>query len=159
MRTRIFYTLLGMVMVGSLVLGVCVFAQDTLKPITVPKTVYAFDYVYKATIVKVKDGDTLQVDVDLGFDVVLKGIDIRLLNIYAPETFRPKTPEEKEAGLKVKKFLTDRLPIGKEIILKTQKDTKEKYGRYLGVINDENGDVNAAILEFMTSHKIKSNKK
>lgn len=134
-------------------------AQEVVKPVVVPKTVYAFDYVYKATVVKVKDGDTIQVDIDLGFDIVMKGIDVRLIGIYAPETFRPQTPSEKEAGLKVKQFLTDRLPIGKEIILKTQKDNKEKYGRYLGSITDEKGDVNAAILEFMSSNKIKSNKK
>ena len=84
-------------------------------------------YEYRAFVRKVYDGDTVTVDIDLGFDVVLKGQKIRLLKINAPEVRGKERPE----GLKSRDAL--RKKIGnKWIKIKTQKDKKGKYGRWLG---------------------------
>ena len=131
------------------------------RSIEIPKIDYtsnAHDYSYKAAIVRVKDGDTVVVDIDLGFDIFLKNIDVRLLGVYAPETWRPKSPEEKESGMMVKQYVVNRLQPGTEITLKTKKDHKDKYGRCLATLFDAGGDVNASILAFMTSNKIEPNK-
>lgn len=87
-------------------------------------------YTYKATVTKVYDGDTITVDIDLGFGVVMKGQSIRLLGIDAPEL----RGEERQDGLASRSFVADRLPIGSVILMKTVKDRKEKYGRYLATI-------------------------
>ena len=86
-------------------------------------------YEYKAFVRKVYDGDTVTVDIDLGFDVVLKNQKIRLVRINAPEVRGKERPE----GLKSRDAL--RAKIGNRWIkIKTQKDKKGKYGRWLGEI-------------------------
>lgn len=67
------------------------------------------------------------VDIDLGFNIVMRNSVIRLAGINAPET---KTPE----GRVSKTYLTERLPKGTEITLVSHKDETEKYGRILGTI-------------------------
>ena len=86
-------------------------------------------YKYKAYVKKVYDGDTITVDIDLGLDIWLRGQKIRLANIDAPEVRGP----EKEEGLKSRDWLRDKI-LGKEIILRTIKDTRGKYGRWVGEI-------------------------
>ena len=94
-------------------------------------------YEYRALVRKVYDGDTVTVDIDLGFDVVLKGQKIRLLKINAPEVRGKERPE----GLKSRDAL--RKKIGnKWIKIKTQKDKKGKYGRWLGELWIEDECVN-----------------
>ena len=86
-------------------------------------------YEYRAFVRKVYDGDTVTVDIDLGFDVVLKNQKIRLVRINAPEVRGKERPE----GLKARDVL--RAKIGNSWIkIKTQKDKKGKYGRWLGEI-------------------------
>ena len=86
-------------------------------------------YEYRAFVRKVYDGDTVTVDIDLGFDVVLKNQKIRLVRINAPEVRGKERPE----GLKSRDAL--RSKIGNRWIkIKTQKDKKGKYGRWLGEI-------------------------
>lgn len=86
-------------------------------------------YEYRAFVRKVYDGDTVTVDIDLGFDVILKAQKIRLLRINTPEVRGP----EREAGLKSRDAL--RAKIGnKWIKIKTEKDKKGKFGRWLGEI-------------------------
>ena len=84
-------------------------------------------YEYKAFVRKVYDGDTITVDIDLGFDVVLKDQKIRLTKINAPEVRGEQRPE----GLKSRDALRDKI-ANKWIRIKTQKDKKGKYGRWLG---------------------------
>jgi micrococcal nuclease len=82
------------------------------------------DYVYKAKVIKVVDGDTLIVDIDLGcYTHITKRL--RLDKVNAPEQ---KTAEGKAATAWVK----DNLP--KDIIVRTIKDKNDKYGRLLGVV-------------------------
>lgn len=87
-------------------------------------------YTYRAKVTKVYDGDTITVDIDLGFGIVMKEQTIRLLGIDAPEI----RGEDRQKGLSSRSFLADRIPIGSVVIMKTVKDRKEKYGRYLATI-------------------------
>jgi micrococcal nuclease len=88
-------------------------------------------YLYKATVVRVVDGDTVDLEIDLGMNVFVKER-IRLARINTPETYGvKKDSEEYKAGMKAKERLEE-LVLGKEIALETVKDKKGKYGRYLG---------------------------
>jgi len=86
-------------------------------------------YEYKATVVDVYDGDTIKVDIDLGFGVVLSRQTIRLTDINTPEV----KGVSKTAGISVREWVKERI-LGKEIVLHTKKDSKGKYGRWLGVV-------------------------
>jgi micrococcal nuclease len=88
-------------------------------------------YEYRCEVVKIIDGDTVDVDIDLGFGVWLKKERIRLYGIDTPES-RTRDKEEKKYGLAAKKFLTGMLDDKGGIILKTQKDAEGKFGRILG---------------------------
>lgn len=99
-------------------------------------------YEYRAFVRKVYDGDTVTVDIDLGFDIVLKAQKIRLTKINAPEV----RGDQREAGLKSRDAL--RTKIGnKWIKVKTQKDKKGKWGRWLGEIWFEEECVNDWLLK------------
>lgn len=84
-------------------------------------------YEYRAVVVSVYDGDTIKVDIDLGFGIWKKNETIRLWGIDAPEI----RGEEREAGLKARSGLR-RLILGGDVIIQTEKDEKGKYGRYIG---------------------------
>ena len=99
-------------------------------------------YEYRAFVRKVYDGDTVTVDIDLGFDVVLKAQKIRLVRINAPEVRGVQRPE----GLKSRDALRDKIG-NKWIKIKTQKDKKGKYGRWLGEIWLEDECVNDWLLK------------
>ena len=86
-------------------------------------------YEYRAKIVRVVDGDTVDVDIDLGFGVWLHKQRVRLYGIDTPES-RTRDLEEKKYGLMAKEFLKDQLKDG--AVLKTRLDGKGKYGRILG---------------------------
>ena len=85
-----------------------------------------FEYNYK--LVKVVDGDTIDVDIDLGFGVWLQKQRIRMMGIDTPES-RTSDKEEKVYGLLAKEKLQTLLATGK--VLKTYKDAKGKFGRIL----------------------------
>ena len=87
-------------------------------------------FEYNCKIVRVVDGDTVDVDIDLGFDVWLKKQRIRLYGVDTPES-RTRDLEEKKYGLAAKQYLIDKLNAGTPI-LKTFKDGVGKYGRILG---------------------------
>ena len=88
-------------------------------------------YVFNCTVVRVIDGDTVDVDVDLGFGCWVRGNNgrIRLFGIDAPES-RGGTVETKSHGLLAKKFVQDFLKVGTTCTLRTL--DKGKFGRYLG---------------------------
>ena len=88
-------------------------------------------YEYKCKIVKVIDGDTTDVDIDLGFGVWLKKQRVRFYGVDTPES-RTRDLEEKKYGLMAKQFVLDHLPIGSTQTLRTRKDGVGKYGRILG---------------------------
>ena len=88
-------------------------------------------YEYRCTVVKIIDGDTVDVDIDLGFGVWMKKQRIRMYGIDTPES-RTRDLEEKKYGLAAKKFLTGMLDDEAGITLKTHKDAEGKFGRILG---------------------------
>jgi len=86
---------------------------------------------YKCTILRVVDGDTVDVDIDLGFGVWLRKERVRILGIDTPES-RTRDLEEKKYGLAAKAFVKDILPAGSNQRLITEKDKTGKFGRILG---------------------------
>jgi|TARA_B100001094_G_scaffold275769_1_gene283509 micrococcal nuclease len=77
------------------------------------------------------DGDTVDVDIDLGFGVWLKKERIRMFGIDTPES-RTRDLDEKKYGLMAKDYITRLLDDEGGIVLKTRKDAEGKYGRILG---------------------------
>ena len=91
-------------------------------------------YEYRAKINRVVDGDTVDVDIELGFDIVLTGQRVRIMGIDTPES-RTSDEVEKVFGLAAKNRLKELL--GPTAVLKTQiekdgDDAKGKFGRILG---------------------------
>ena len=91
-------------------------------------------YEYKCTVNKIVDGDTVDVDIDLGFGVVLTDERVRIMGIDTPES-RTRNKIEKLFGLAAKKRLKELL--SEHCVLKTEinkngEDMKGKFGRVLG---------------------------
>ena len=90
-------------------------------------------YQYHAIVVKVIDGDTVDLVVDLGFHVSI-AIRTRLIGIDAPEVSTP-------AGKLVRDTLRGMLPIGTAVTVQTEKHPGDKYGRWLARIGTPFGDL------------------
>ena len=88
-------------------------------------------YEYRCKILRIVDGDTVDVDIDLGFGIWMHKERIRIMGIDTPES-RTRDLVEKQFGLAAKQFLKDLMPIGSQQIIKTQKDETGKFGRVLG---------------------------
>lgn len=100
-------------------------------------------YIYSASVVKVVDGDTVDLEVDLGFGVY-KIDRFRLLGINAPELHSTK-PGERERGEAARQFLAS-LCEGKDVEIETFKDKADKYGRYLVMMDAGDVQINAAMV-------------
>ena len=87
-------------------------------------------YVYRAKILRVIDGDTVDIDLDLGFGIVYAKQRVRLLGIDTPES-RTRDLTEKFYGNLAKDFLKSLLQVGETYSLQTTLD-KGKFGRILG---------------------------
>ena len=95
-------------------------------------------YEYRCKVTRVVDGDTVDVDIDLGFGVWLHKERVRIYGIDTPES-RTRDLEEKKYGLAAKEFVKQFVKGGKNIVLRTQKyDAKVKFGRILGDIIVDN---------------------
>ena len=82
-------------------------------------------------VLKVVDGDTIDVDIDLGFDISLTKR-VRLAGIDTPES-RTADKIEKVLGLEAKEYLKHNIAEAKSVVIKTElPDSTEKYGRILG---------------------------
>jgi len=89
-----------------------------------------FEY-YVKKVSKVVDGDTIDVDIDLGFDISFSSR-VRLAGIDTPES-RTTDKVEKTLGLESKEYLKKAIDASKTVVIKTEKmDSSEKYGRILG---------------------------
>jgi micrococcal nuclease len=89
-----------------------------------------FEY-YVKKVTKVVDGDTIDVDIDLGFDISFSSR-VRLAGIDTPES-RTADKMEKALGLESKEYLKKAIDASKTVVIKTEKmDSSEKYGRILG---------------------------
>ena len=105
-------------------------------------------YEYRVKqVLKVVDGDTIDVDIDLGFDISYTQR-VRLAGIDTPES-RTTDKEEKALGLESKKHLAELLKSAEQIVIRTEKpDSTEKYGRILGwlFIDGATESVNASLV-------------
>ena len=100
-------------------------------------------YEYKARLLRVVDGDTVDVDIDLGFKVHIQQR-VRLYGIDAPEV-RTRDLEEKEKGIASTVYLKQILP--REFIVKTYLNKRGKFGRILGTILVNEIDINKQMIE------------
>jgi len=112
-------------------------------------------YEYRCKVVHIVDGDTVDVDIDLGFGVWMKKQRIRMYGIDTPES-RTRDLEEKKYGLAAKEFLTGMLDDEAGIILKTYKDKEGKFGRILGELWRITNYADQSINEYMVekSHAV-----
>jgi micrococcal nuclease len=82
-------------------------------------------------VTNVVDGDTIDVEIDLGFDISFSSR-VRLAGIDTPES-RTTNKAEKVLGLEAKEYIKSKIKDAKEVVIKTEKmDSSEKYGRILG---------------------------
>ena len=89
-----------------------------------------FEY-YVKKVTKIVDGDTIYVEIDLGFDISFSSR-VRLAGIDTPES-RTTDKMEKALGLEAKAYLKHEIESAKSVVIKTEKmDSSEKYGRILG---------------------------
>ena len=95
------------------------------------------DYIYKIKVTRVVDGDTIDAEIDLGFDLKLNKR-IRLYGINTPET-RTRDKEEKKRGLAAKKFL-QQIVDEQEGILFLKSLDQGKFGRCIGVLFERDFD-------------------
>ncbi len=98
---------------------------------------------YVRKVEGVVDGDTIDVLIDLGFDILFASR-VRLAGIDTPES-RTKDLREKALGLESKEYLKKALKDAKSVVIKTEKmDSSEKYGRILGwiYVNDDTVSLN-----------------
>ena len=106
-------------------------------------------YIYRIrSIHKVVDGDTIDADIDLGFDISLTKR-IRLAGVDTPES-RTADANEKKLGLESKEWLKKRVEGAKDILIKTElPDSTEKYGRIIGhlFINNESTSLNEQMID------------
>ena len=103
-----------------------------------------YEYAIKE-IVKVVDGDTIDIVIDLGFNLSKKER-VRLAGIDSPES-RTKDLEEKELGLESKEFLKRRLEDGKASGLRVKTEKDGKYGRMLGWIYCGETNINTEMVD------------
>ena len=103
-------------------------------------------YEYRCRIDRVVDGDTVDVDIDLGFGVWMKKQRIRLYGVDTPES-RTRDAEEKVFGNLAKNFVQVRLPVGSNQVLRTKLDGKGKFGRLLGEFVIGETTLNSLLIE------------
>ena len=111
-------------------------------------------YQYRCQILRVVDGDTVDIDIDLGFGVWMRKQRVRLYGVDTPES-RTRDLEEKKFGMMAKKYVKGYLPIGTDQILRTHKDGKGKFGRILGEFVVEEGMTTLNALLIKNHHAVK----
>lgn len=106
-------------------------------------------YEYRVKkVLKVVDGDTIDVDIDLGFDISYTQR-VRLAGIDTPES-RTTDKKEKTLGLEVKDRLKKAIDAATNVVIKTEKpDSSEKYGRILGwvFLDDNKVSINQTLID------------
>ena len=104
-------------------------------------------FCYNANVVRIVDGDTIRLDIDLGFDIILKNQSVRLYRVDTPEC-RTRDLKEKAAGLLAKDIVQDLIAIGERVFIRTKLDTKGKFGRLLGtIITTDNININEHLID------------
>lgn len=104
-------------------------------------------YEYKATVKRIIDGDSLILDIDLGFYMFMNETKIRLFGLDTPE-MNAEDPLLRLQGVLATRYLFDNLNIGDKVTIKTVLDKREKYGRLLATIFTKEGlNINEGLLK------------
>lgn len=98
-------------------------------------------YVYHATILNIVDGDTVDAEVDLGFNIFFK-LRLRLNGINTME-LRDPDPAKRELSVRAKTRITELL-LGRKVIIESRKI--DKYGRYLADIYLDSVNINQQLI-------------
>ena len=103
-------------------------------------------YEYGCTVDRVVDGDTIDVILDLGFDIMFRSR-VRLYGIDTPES-RTRNKDEKVRGKMAGSFLKDAVDNGTKVIIETKlKDSRGKYGRVLGNVIVDGVNINQVMID------------
>jgi len=98
-------------------------------------------FVYNCIVDRVIDGDTVDVHIDLGFNTWLMKRRIRLKGVDTPE-IRTRDELEKKFGFLAKSIVEGFCPPGEKILVETEIDNDDKFGRILGTLWVDNGSLN-----------------
>jgi len=102
-------------------------------------------YEYKCNITRVVDGDTVDAEIDCGFDIIFKSR-IRLYGIDTPES-RTRDLDEKARGKLASQFIKNKIAEAELVKVKTKLDKKGKFGRVLGSIIADGEDLNESMVK------------
>ena len=103
-------------------------------------------YEYGCEVDRVVDGDSIDVTLDLGFDILFK-TRVRLYGIDTPES-RTRNKDEKARGKLSAKFLQDAINTAEQVVIRTKlKDSRGKFGRVLGIVVCDGKDINEAMID------------
>lgn len=102
-------------------------------------------YAYHARCVRVIDGDTVELDVDLGFEIRFLQR-FRIVGIDTPEIFGVRKDSSEYAAGMAAKLRVEELILGKDLEVETERDRTDKYGRYLGRIVVAGVDVGQTLI-------------
>ncbi len=103
-------------------------------------------YEYACKVERVVDGDTIDVVLDLGFDILYKSR-VRLYGIDTPES-RTRNKDEKARGKMAAAFLEDAINNGKQVVIQTKlKDSRGKFGRVLGDVVVDGININQSMID------------
>ena len=102
-------------------------------------------YEYGCKVTRVVDGDTVDCEIDLGFDIIYKSR-VRLYGIDTPES-RTSNKDQTARGKLAAAFLEDAINAAKNLKIQTKLDKKGKFGRVLGAIIADDVDLNQALVD------------
>lgn len=104
-------------------------------------------YEYKATVKRIIDGDSLVLDIDLGFYMFMNETKIRLYGLDTPEMNSEDSLLRLQA-IMATRYLFDNLQVGEKVVIKTVLDKREKYGRLLATIIKKDGlNINEGLIQ------------
>ena len=104
-------------------------------------------YEYKATVKRIIDGDSLILDIDLGFYMFMNETKIRLYGLDTPE-MTSEDPLLRLQAIMATRYLFDNLKVGDKVTIKTVLDKREKYGRLLATIITKDGlNINEGLIQ------------
>ena len=103
-------------------------------------------YEYSCKVERVVDGDTIDVVLDLGFDILYKSR-VRLYGIDTPES-RTRNLDEKARGKMASAFLKESIDNGTKVVIQTKlKDSRGKFGRVLGDVVVDGVNINQSMID------------
>jgi len=104
-------------------------------------------YEYKATVKRIIDGDSLVLDIDLGFYMFMNETKIRLYGLDTPK-MNSEDPLLRLQAIMATRYLFDNLQVGEKVVIKTVLDKREKYGRLLATIIKKDGlNINEGLIQ------------